>query len=557
AFLVHRMPDEVFMNLLQAKNLVDWGHYSFQYDANVDGSVAFLPCLVIALLYAIGIDPPLGAILLSAACSAGTVFLLSHWASRKATPALGWLVGLTLALNPSLLELSGSGWSAPMIGLLAAACLAAWDGGRHGLAFALLAVITFVRWESSFYTVSVGFLLVTSTWLLGDEDWRNDGLRYAATLLAPLFFYSFWTIYYGYPIPACVEMKAGSGRPTIIGLQFLSNELLPFALCGLLFIPWMSARTILPVAAWLIPSFIHFAGISYAGGDYMPGNRYYVALMISVAAAGIVGLAGWYPTYRDCLATWSDGKPPWAGKLLITLSFAATTILLVMHSGQPKGIVDKLTEAGKDPSQLNFWNDAGVGGMRGSRLTRHLSAGQFFTWLTRGDKEVKLATGEVASCYYGFTGRPVDIQGFANREVARGPRRTNPDPIWAKRLDPGVWEREQAEIVWLEAIVPHPGTIWLTESFHQAVNAGKPRERTRLLITATQHGWWTEPYFESTYVDEQYLPRVTKVNDAILIIWLVRRDKAAEYDRRLQEAGFQQVEPAELTIRLQEKAKQP
>jgi len=550
AFPVHRIPDEVFMNLIQAVNLVEWGHYSFHYDMNIDGSVAFLPCLLIALLHALGINAPLAAILISASCSAATVFLFSYWASGRANLAIGWLVGLTLAVNPSLLELSGSGWSAPFLALLAATGIVLWHRGKRGATFALLATIAFVRWESSFYTVAVGFLLVATVWLLEDGDWRKEARRYASTLLAPVVFFTFWFLYYGFPVPACVETKSGTGDVgTLLNTSFdlsreLSLELLPLVLCAILFIPALKLRAILPIVAWLIPSLIHTAGIAWGGGDYMWGNRYHVVLIVAVAAAGILGLEAWYARYRADKA--AAGQRRWANKALPYGMFALATLVLLVYSGQPKNIFKNVRDSAGDPKALGFFNTTGIGGMRGSRITRHLSAGQFFTWLTEGKKDVKLATGEVASVYYSFSGRPVDILGFANREVARADRREKTVNKMAKRIDPGLWEREKPEIVWLDAEGEFPSdraSLWVSKAFHDEVNESPPSDRTKTFVKASRHAWWSEPYYKATYLDEHYKLRVTEINDAILLLWMVRDDLAAEYDRRLEEADFKRILP--------------
>jgi len=550
AFAVHRIPDEVFMNLLHAVNLVEWGRYSFHYDTNIDGTVAFLPCLFVGLFHAIGIKAPLAAILITAASSAATVFLLSYWASGRTNLAVGWLVGLTLAVNPSLLALSGSGWSAPFLALLAAAGIVLWDKGKRGATFALLATIAFVRWDSSFYTVVVGFLLVATVWFLEEGDWRKEARRYALTLLAPALFFTFWILYYGHPVPPSVEMKSGTGDvATLLNTGFdlsrdLSLELLPLVLCAILFAPALKLRAILPIVAWLIPSLIHTAGIAWGGGDYMWGHRYHVVLIVAVAAAGILGLEAWLARYRQRMA--APGPRRGAGKALSYGMFAIATLVLLAYSGQPKDIFKRVRDSGGDPKTLGFFNSTGIGGMRGSRITRHTSAGQFFTWLTEGKKDVKLATGEVASCYYAFSGRPIDIQGFANRDVSRAGRREETVAPWAKRLDPELWEREKPELVWLDAEGEFPSGLasrWVSKAFHDEINESAPSDRTKAFVRASRHSWWVEPYYEATYLDEHYELRVTEINDAIVLLWMVRDDMAAQYDRRLEEAGFQQILP--------------
>jgi hypothetical protein len=235
-----------------------------------------------------------------------------------------------------------------------------------------------------------------------------------------------------------------------------------------------------------------------------------------------------------------------AGKALAYGMFAVATLVLLAYSGQPKDIFKRVRDSGGDPKTLGFFNSTGIGGMRGSRITRHTSAGQFFTWLTEGKKDVKLATGEVASCYYAFSGRPIDIQGFANRDVSRAGRREKTVAPWAKRLDPELWEREKPEIVWLDAEGEFPSGLasrWVSKAFHDELNESAPSDRTKAFVRASRHSWWTEPYYEATYLDEHYELRVTEINDAILLLWMVRDDMAAQYDRRLEEAGFQRILP--------------
>ncbi|MCE9584732.1 MAG: hypothetical protein K8T20_19755, partial [Planctomycetes bacterium] len=207
----HQFPDEIFVTLTQSRNLAEAGRYSFYPDRNVDGSGDGLFYVAIGAFHAAGIPAPLGALLLGAACGAGSVFLLyRHSFGVTRSHGWSWIVALLASILECFGRLAGTGWSAAMIGLLAIVSILLWRSKHWRWTFLLTGLLPFCRYDFSFYTVAIGALLVFLCRRSADRPWRDVAAHYLASLLGVAGILLFWRFYYGHFVPTCILMKVCS-----------------------------------------------------------------------------------------------------------------------------------------------------------------------------------------------------------------------------------------------------------------------------------------------------------------------------------------------------------
>jgi len=529
----HHIPDEVFITLRQSVHLAETGRYSFYADRYVDGSGDVLFYVLVGALHAIGISAPLAAIVLCGAATAATVLVVFRFTLRRTgrlDAASVWAV-LTMFL-PCIGGLSGSGWSAPLVGCLAAGIIAAWVGGRHRLAFALLGLLPLVRYDLAYYTVLTGAALVAASRRAGDPDWKRHGRLYLWSLGGIPVLLAFWLIAYGHLVPSCILMKAGAFVRWNLWehhLRLFARDLWLFA--GVFAVAaWRRpAAGWGPYLAWIIPGAVHIVLVLIGGGDYVPGQRYHIGFSVAVVMAAAHGLPAFIEWTLRPRGEAPRRGPAWYGRAALSGGLFAWGTGGLLYNGTMG--VREGTQVVSTLPRIATWEQRGVTHMIASRINNHAFTSRLLSRITRGDRAARLASLEVASIFYFFTGTAIEVQGFVNRDVATGPRHPRPVMAWDKRLDPGVWEREQPHLIWLDTVnegVPEmlrPPVEFTTDTLHRW----------------SRHHLWTGPHLEHPYLRRNYVSRLTWVNGQYGILWFVRRDVAPMIDRRLVSLGLNLV----------------
>ncbi len=528
----HQVPDEVFVSLTQSRNLAEHGRYSFYPDRNVDGTGDGLFYVAVGGLHAAGIPAPLGALLLGAACGAAAIGLLyRHAFDVTQSHAWAWLATLLASVLECFGRLAGSGWSASMLGLITIASILLWRSSRWPWTFLLTGLLPFCRYDFSFYTVTVGALLVFQAARSGDRPWRRVATFYATSLAGVAALLLLWRMTYGHFVPTCILMKAGSyPDAAAIGdsVFHYARELWPFLLLILGGV-WFTAKSAFTgLLPWLAPGTVHFALVLWGGGDYFPGNRYQIVLTVAVLFAAIQCIPGLRSALRAIA-----GREEFPAGIRKSWWIAGSSIVLLAGIGagfRPYGTQetwDGLLATHRKPDRSTWLVSQGLEAMTVSRLNNHALTGRFFSRLTQDRPGTRMASLEVASAFYFFDGTALDVQGFVDRNVATGPRHPKPRRKWDKRLDPAFWERERPEIIWLDT------TTEVLE--YMKLDPFAPVES---MLWWSRHFDWTQPYFENDYLRRHYKPRATRVNGDRLILWLAREDVALGYDLKLASLGF-------------------
>ncbi len=529
----HHIPDEVFITLRQSVNLAETGRYSFYPDRYVDGSGDVLFYVLVGLLHAMGVTAPLAAIILCGLATAGTALIVFRFTLRRTNrldAASLWAV-LTIFL-PSIGGLSGSGWAAPLVGCLTAGIIAAWVGGRHRLSFVLLGLLPLVRYDLVYYTVFTGALLVLVSRRAGDPDWTRHRRLYLWSLGGIPVLLASWLIAYGHLVPSCILMKAGifvRWNLWQYHVTLFARDLWFFA--GVLAVAaWRRPEAGWgPYLAWIIPGAIHIVLVLLGGGDYVPGQRYHIGFAVALAMAAAHGL----PAFIEWTARPRSEVPrrglAWFARAALAGGLFASGAAWFLYNGTMA--VRDGSEVAATLPRVTTWERRGITHMVASRINNHVFTSRLFSRITQGNPAARLASLEVASIFYFFTGTAIEVQGFVNRDVATAPRHPHPVMPWDKRLDPDVWQRELPHVIWLDTAnegVPamlNPPQDFTTDTLHRW----------------SRHHLWTGPHLEHPYIRRNYVSRLTWVNGQYGILWFVRRDIAPMMDRRLESIGLKLV----------------
>jgi hypothetical protein len=514
----HQFPDETFVTMTQSRNLAEHGRYSFYPDRNVDGSGDGLFYVALGAGRLAGVPPPLGALALGGVCVAFAVFLLYRETyARTASHGWAWAIATLAATLPAFGRHSGSGWSAAMLGALSVVAILTWRSPRWPWTFLLTGLLPFCRYDFSFYTVATGALLVLACARSAERPWRRAAALYGASLLGVVGVLAFWRLYYGHFVPTCILMKAGSYPSAgAVGATFLeyARDAAPYLLVLAAGARFAAPGALRELAPWLAPGALHLGLVAWGGGDYFPGSRYHVVLTAALVFAAIA-----------CLPR-PDAPAPRPVPLAAAacLGFAAS----LLGSGSLE-VAQGMILPARDSDRTVWLTAHGVEAMTVSRLNNHAATGRFFSTLTADGRRSRMASLEVASVFYFYDGVSLDVQGFVDRNVATGPRHPAPRRKWDKRLDPAFWERERPDIVFLD-----------TSTEIREYMVFRPGEDPMQAVLSWSRHWeWTEPYFDSPWLRANYAPRATLLNNRWLILWLARRDRAAEFDRRLEALGFE------------------
>lgn len=527
----HQFPDEVFVNLKQSKHLAENGRYSFEADRNVDGTGDLLFYVLVGGLHRTGIPSPLGALLLGGLFMAGAVLLLHRWTfEHSQSHRWAWFVTLGAMLLSSLGGLSGSGWSSSLIAFLTVLAIRLWHSPRWRWTFLTTGLLAIVRWDFAYYTGLLAAGLVWVSYRKGDRPWRTVARPALLSLLSIPAVLLFWKLYYGHFVPTCIVMKSGtyySAEATREFLRSYISDLAPFLV--VLFL----GRRLTPseergsLFAWLLPGLLHVVLVLQGGGDYMPGHRYHIVLTTALVCA-VARLSQGTGVALNSFFRHAPSKTlsPWQWALTAGfLVFVITDRKMDPFPGPTA--LKKGRTVSRPPFDRELWfKGVGYDAMMNSRINNHAFTGRFFSAL---EPKAKLASLEVASTFYFFDGRSLDVLGFVNRSVAEGPVHRGHKRGFDKRLDPNFWERERPELIWLDTDTEILPTMRLQPD----------RPALASILSWSRHDWWAAPYFREEYLHQNYRPRATLVNGKFLLLWLVRNDLAPTFDDKLASLGFQ------------------
>jgi hypothetical protein len=332
--------DDAYISFRYAEHAIQGHGLVYNVGERVEGYTNFLWTLLVASGMAIGGDPVMLAAVLTLLAGVG-ILLLTVWLARRIVPPLwAWSAAGLLALStPFLLYTSrGSGMETALFALLVLAALAALAAQQWSLAGLLAALTLLTRPDGAIVAAvggiyvllhmqpgAVGKIVCATSRKFGTSvrytrqakpdslsDTAPDQVRQAALAvllryLAPLvllyvpYFLWRWS-YYGYLLPNTFYVKVGGTAAQMQrGLTYMwdfarGDVLLLAAIGGVLLgvAFWrQAARPCWPLVG-LLGSFVLLfsAYVVVVGGDWMPGARFFVPLLPSLAVLTVWGLAG-------------------------------------------------------------------------------------------------------------------------------------------------------------------------------------------------------------------------------------------------------------------------
>lgn len=339
--LGHWVIDDAFISFRYAQNLVDIRALVFNAGERVEGYTNFLWTLLMSGAYLGGIDPLIfaGVLTMLLACSilALTVRLALHFVP----PVWAWAGVPLLALSsPFLLYTArGSGMETALFTALILATLLALLHRRWRVAGVLVALTLMTRPDGvllgglgGLYALWIGWQRPSQPDTPRRERWRArlaPALSYGLTvvlLYGPYFLWRWW--YYGYLLPNTFYVKVGSTWAQVLrGVAYLtdyaiSSPLLPLALLASLVGWWVwlnphgppasadddtqpgQPDAHVPRPSWgdllLLYGLLLLMGlyIVAVGGDWMPGQRFFVPLIPLLVLVCIWGLANLARRFR-------------------------------------------------------------------------------------------------------------------------------------------------------------------------------------------------------------------------------------------------------------------
>lgn len=291
--------DDAHITFRYARNLLEGHGLVFNPGEWVEGYTNFLWLLEVAALWAVGVEPATGSLLLSAACTAATLVLTGLWAARIAPQGqaqLGaWMAVVLLCSQRGFAEWTTSGLETRQFTLLVLAGLVALaHGGRRWwlLGSAALGLATLTRPEGALVmVVGSAFCLRRG---LGWRDLAALALPFGALVGAHL---AFRMATYGALVPNTYVAKHVGPWPEMgaryLGLATVSTGLylvVPLAVVGVVAHArregWAPLGGLAAIAA-------HAAFLVRIGGDHFAFRPldWWWPLLAAGCAAGLI-LAG-------------------------------------------------------------------------------------------------------------------------------------------------------------------------------------------------------------------------------------------------------------------------
>ena len=302
--------DELYLNLRHSWSMVHAGQYSFSPQALIEGTVDFLPFVLVGLLGRLG--APLEESLITLTLAGNVVVVLAGYAMARrvlkstATPLVAAWV---LATYPCVLAVGATGFTATLFsGLILWALYALFfrspDWERRG--FVLLGLLTLVRIEGVLLAGLLwGLVRVVGPWRAWTfPEQRRALLRHAAIdlsfVLGPFLLATLvrWIVF-GYPIPLPVLFKFSGTMLLGVGLRQLAS-LADWFLVGPLLVAtalplhltakgaFKSLRLHQPLLALTLFCFTYFT----SGGDWFPLTwaRYAMPFLLFATLSGMLSV---------------------------------------------------------------------------------------------------------------------------------------------------------------------------------------------------------------------------------------------------------------------------
>jgi hypothetical protein len=302
------LADDALISLRYADRLVDGHGLTWTDGDRVEGYSNLTWILATAFLHVFGVDLVVASRLLAAACLLGTLACVVAW--ERAAGERGLLAG---ALASSAAALTGTcavwlvgGLEQPLVVLLLSlallSCRAALDGSR-GRASTYLALLCLSRPDGALLSATVIAAFGLAAGL------HRESLRACARLawpsaLAIVAQLSFRLLYYHDWIPNTARAKLSFTSERVHnGLLYLWHgaEFL-WPLCVVAVVSTLLARTRRLLLVWL-PLVAWLAYLVMIGGDFFPGRRLMLPVVVLLALAIASGVAGILRTWaRPMLA---------------------------------------------------------------------------------------------------------------------------------------------------------------------------------------------------------------------------------------------------------------
>jgi hypothetical protein len=301
--------DDAMTSMQYAKNLAEGNGLVFNVGERVEGYTNFLWVLVMTPLYALCKAFDLAFVPLVnhlnvaiAAAVTGLVYWLGSrlWGSRHLAT---WIAVFLLVVDNAFTTWAVLGLEVQILALWMLLALVAFRSTlRYRAIWAGLALLAahLTRPDAALFCVCIignELLAAVFDWRRGDRRQAARGLREALTCAAvwvlPYAGYFAWHYaYYGWPFPNTYYLKLGGdidgwARGFDYTLDFLKvRAWVPAA--GVLAVLAIRDKTVRMLIGYLA---LHVLYVTYAGGDFMPGHRFYVpelphfALLVGAAVA--------------------------------------------------------------------------------------------------------------------------------------------------------------------------------------------------------------------------------------------------------------------------------
>jgi len=303
-FIFHYIPDDTFITLRYARNVIRGEGFVFNPGEPVEGYTNFLWLLILVFAGRLGAPLVMGARVLSLIFSLGTLVLVGVAARRQSGPnerSTGWseMIGVFLppmliAVSPPFLVWSTSGSEMPLFCfLLLAGFMLLRTGRRPGAVFVIFGLLGLVRPEGTlFYAIAFVYLLARSR---QGTSVVLTGLGVVAIFYAP---YLVWKWHYFHAlIPNTFYAKMGpldlmlrNGIRYLVGFSLSYGYLLIIGIVLLRAAGQPRERHLLPVV---------LAGacgleVLFLGGDWMPHYRFLLPMLpfiMLIASSGAMAAA--------------------------------------------------------------------------------------------------------------------------------------------------------------------------------------------------------------------------------------------------------------------------
>lgn len=306
--------DDTFISLRYARNLVEGQGLVFNPGERVEGYTNCLWTLLLALPFALGIDPVLftyGLGILSGALLVLAAAALARTLAPERPLAAG-IAALLAAATPYLVAEAIMGLETALFAAFAGLALAAYLARPERALPSALALIAaaLTRPEGLLVSGWVGLHDLASS-ARSPERRRPFLLRWALVLGAVGAHMLFRFLYYGDVVPNTFHAKVGGGWAAVLrGLEYAFGFVLaslPLALLGAYGLSRSSgARAARARARWILGLALAYTAYSiYVGGDFKPTYRFFALpalLFAALAGVGALRLGGLARRAPDALA---------------------------------------------------------------------------------------------------------------------------------------------------------------------------------------------------------------------------------------------------------------